>query len=268
MTPKNDIDPEPQTWADQLDLVESVDYVKQLMIPSYRKAVDETPCFAWLWKDENGECDQMECSLRSYCQQAWQLSQVAKGQSTERAPLIQDWGSMAVERSLTKFGNPKRHIHKKTGLYKRKGYSSSGRKVDLLIRAFTDALGTNVNVVDPVDGKKWSKASSALGRVVLKRTASYHALIVDGVIISRLWTNTPSRLNIDIVPELVSSVVMFATMTNDIYFRLKKNTQASNPTAVPEKLKIKLYPCTHRFYTTNSAVASDYATLLRETYNF
>ncbi len=254
------------SWKNQPDYVLTVGNVKMMMPSSYRPYVDQTSCFAWLWKDEHGECDQYDCHLRTYCQQAWQLVQLEKSGYQQTSPLqVQNVADYAETRALSKNGTRKRRKHKGTDLYKRRGYVPTGREVDNLLGIFVKALGPNVVVVDPVSsGVKWSKAQSAVGQVVIKLTTSYHAVIVNGIIVCRLWTNTPSRVNVDIAPELVGLVVQMYQQLGGGVFGIKYDT----PEPIPSGLLKKLKPCTHRFYIKRPELMSELARVLRYKYNF
>lgn len=217
-------------WKDQPDYVIQAERVKAQAPPEYRPHIDAASCFAWLWEDSGFVCPEMECVLRSYCQQAWQQAQVEKGLNAKQR--------ITLDPGFQKPHYKAVHAHnRKTGKYRKKGYVSEGRIVDYLLSEFKTALGP----LPETDGT-WSTAKTSHGRVVVKPTASYHAIIVEGVIVCRLWHDVPARLCVDIVGALVSPLVKVCTDLKVKGF----DTSMKPPYRIPTNSLYKCRPCTHR----------------------
>jgi len=252
-------------WRSQPEYVEHVGKMKQIMLPVYRDATDNTACFGWLWIDDGIVCDQVDCGLRSYCKQTWQLAQVAKAESVsfeKELTYTEIYKKDLVSKTHSKKKNSvNRGKYKNSPLYNRKGYCDQGRLVDRLVTRFKETIGTYET--PPSD---WRPAKKTVGKVAIKATASYHSLIVNGVIVARIWTDSSKVATIDIVPELVTSMVHLVKSIKSLNDSQKDSINM--PTKIPDTCLNKTRPCTHRVSVTTESSIVKVANTIKYRFQF
>jgi hypothetical protein len=114
------------------------------------------------------------------------------------------------------FVTPKKGKYKGTGKYERHGYYDMGRPVDESIRRFVHELGYPFELP-----KNWSWAKLAVnfgdkGRVLLAKTTSYHAVIIDNRVVCRAWTNAAGYSIVDLSELLVAKLKTLKIPVEDI----------------------------------------------------
>ncbi len=245
-------------WKKQPSYQNAVARMKKIMPSTHKPHVEITPCFAWMWVDDGLECDQTECGLRSYCRQAWQMAQIDKASSVRdfnaSDAYRRDLSGKSPNRKLKPKKRSIRHKHKGTSKYSRREYVNLGRRVDDLATSLRDSLGAFYEVP-----KGWSRSDSIVEKVALKITKSYHALIIKGVVVARMWTDTPNRATIDVVPELVSSLGALS--------RSAKEGHMSEPERIPETCWAKTKPCTHRVSVFTEHIVNAIADTIKDRFN-
>jgi hypothetical protein len=245
-------------WQEHPGYAPTVKKLKTVMPAEYQAHVDATPCFAWLWQDQTGAvCDQLQCGLRSYCRNAWQMVQVAKSEAVKKDLTATeayrcDLASVPQRKKLKRRQSP-RGKYKDTGKYKRAGYVNKERLADKLAAKLRDKVSDFVWLPEGA----WSSSYDCTHDCALKTTASYHALIVRGTIVARLWTNAPRRGTLDVVPELV-------TVIGEWVRTMDEDAAIKGPTKIPNSCRAKCRPCTHRFIIFSEVVMGRVVDIIRE----
>jgi hypothetical protein len=201
------------------------------MPPAVREAAETTSCFSHGYHDETGTCDQLACPIRSYCQQAWQLAQVARGEDARNATATeaytQDLDAKPKRRLLKETRPVQRGRFRGTDKYRRNGYLCGARPIDAACALFLQGLGD-----PPTLPGVWTAAAAVTEPVAVKQAANYHSAIIHGVVVARLWTDTSRSIKVDVVPELVAPL------------RALSVELAVAP--IPRGSLAKCRPCTHR----------------------
>lgn len=228
-----------------------VERLKKSLAQHLHDVIDSTECFshAYFAEELGGVCEFQDCPIRSYCKQSWQLSQI---QTSQNAPTTEAFkrgiGSKSRARKL-KVQRTNRGKYKDSTKFDRLGYVDQGRPVDQICSAFVRGIG------EYQDAKRgWSSSDRHRDGVFLKRTASYHALIIGGAIVARLWTDTPRKGKIDVVAETVAHV--------------REAAPHIEVTRIPDGSWQKTKPCTFRAVVTDPSdaetVASTVAKRMRQ----
>ena len=226
-------------WQDQPRYKKHVEDMKRrLPVVEQRNQIDETPCFAWLWRDDSGECPETACALRPFCQQTWNQAQVAAIPQKEVETISEIFSkpidSKPRSRVLKAPAPKRRGRYKNSSKYDRTGYKDESRPVDRYSEVFFKALGNPSIVSGP-----YTVAGDVRHTIAVKQTKSYHAFIHNGVVHARMWMNTPKRATVDLVAELVTPVV-------NALQKLKSGEDYHKPTKIPEGSWLKVRPCTYR----------------------
>lgn len=213
-------------WQDHKPYSIIIENLKRDFPAEYNQLIDETPCFGWLWKDSDGEkCPETACLLRISCERVWAAAQTEITRKSKKPKKI-----------VRKSNNRKKNK------YKRVEYVSQGRATDSLSDAF-------FGVFDALEVSTGARAlASNFKKPTIRRTASYHTLIANGIVSVRLWVNAPERANIDLIGELVTPV------TNAL-IDLKPGFDYIKPSKLPEGSWKRNRPCTWRvtLFTEQSA---------------
>jgi hypothetical protein len=259
------MDDETKTWKQVESYVPLIESVKAQVDDKTSDFIDNSPCFGWLFSDEDGECPEDKCAIRQYCE-------IVKNQHLAGLSSLYTVDDDLLDENAWKKTSYKNGIRrgkwKKLGIPKfiRTGYEPSGRWVDTLATGFIQELGTI-----PVLPKIWHNSNfynkyKHLGSVVSARTSSYISIILmprdnsaeeesEGVTIVRFWTITPWHAVVDVVPELVDDIKQLSYTLGTVQLHtIKPNALKSSqlvkqlevPVRVKEKCKDKHYPCTHR----------------------
>ena len=233
-----------ETWRDQPGYSMVVPSIRQSLDPVLASLIDDTPCFGWLWEDEGEVCpDAKQCALAQNCSVAYKAVEAAKASVEPR----------------TLPPGPSRGRYRGKSKYTRRGWQDKGRLCDEMVIAWCGVFG-DLPVADTVvSAQHWDAKYGHLGRALLSKPASYHALYLDGTILSRFWTNSPRRAVVDIVPDLVVDVRELAkTMAPEG----REAAQIVEPFAIPEKVRHKSRPCTHRVTVHSTAAAKAVAEII------
>lgn len=233
------LDQETPVTATPASFTEATSHVKH-RFPDLAELIDQTPCFAKLWKDEAGVCPETGCDIRLQCQNAWEeaqvLVQIKPAQTHSVSPPVVKKKRRKRVVTIKTVEEKKRGKWKGSGKYQRLGYQSADRPVDRMLTLFLDAMGNPNKLPQYWSYKGFTEKYKQLGRLVLSQTASYTSVIVDGHSILRFWTNAGNCAIIDIVPELAKAVSSIKGMPA--------------LTEIPEGVRAKSKPCTHRFELT------------------
>lgn len=248
-----------ETWRDHPQVVHMVEKLQPGMAPHLRRALDDTPCFGWMWVDEDdgSTCPEEDCALRSYCRHVWQMDRVRVGQETRRS---QHTSATAPKQSKSVRGK-----WKGTGKYARRGYQDLGRPVDRLVKAWKKGLGNPPHLPPVWSPVNFQSKFGHLGRVVMSATTSYHALLYDGVIIARLWNNAATRAIVDVVPELVTPLRGYA---ESVVRPREGKPPIEAPVPCSEKLYPKVRPCTYRVTVHTEEAVAGVTRVIRHRFRF
>jgi hypothetical protein len=192
--------------------------------------VDQTPCYGSLWQDDNGTCPELECAIRKPCQEVFESVQV-----NERIEQLEERHPEAIV------------VNTK---YKKAQYTPLNRPVDLIVSSFKAGLGNPEYL--PID---WSyhqlRRGDFEGRLHLAATVNYHLVLIDGLIVCRLWTNAANCALVDLSQNMEKAVtkVGFSIIP------------------ISDKILKKIRPCTGRIYCYDSSSAENIAKLILSIYN-
>jgi len=222
-----DDEEEEKSGPDQFDVL--IAKLVKTVSPDIREAIKGTGCFGRLWKDGDDVCPEVTCELRDYCRNVYE--QVTGDVEDEiKVPVARVMspkkvqGSIAANATRRKLqkGKKKRKLGEpapekptrppwEAEKYKRRAYVSTGRPVDVLVKALWEALGQ-----PPVMPEKWKypKSKSLEDRIDAQHTfrqrygydlqvvrrASYHLYFYNGLHVCRIWVNAGGGGLMDVVP--------------------------------------------------------------------
>jgi hypothetical protein len=244
------------------------------MGPKNAAKAEETGCFGFLWKDEQGICEySSDCDVSLYCQAVWDevneevteapqktskpVSKPAPAKPTPepKPPKAKKASSLATpvsQRETKVLIKPaKRGKYKGTGQYVRHGYFDMGRPVDQLIRVLRVKLGEPPVLPKNWNWMKWEDDYQDLGKITMAQTSSYHTFLVDGKTVCRFWTNAAGSAIVDLSALLVARARVEKVLVD----------------AVSPKMAKKLAPCVGRIRVKNDAEADRLAQWIRQGYN-
>jgi hypothetical protein len=275
-----------ESWRNVEPYPPIVDMLKRQLSLDMQKLVDESPCFGWLWVEDDGsQCPEEGCVLRSHCNQAWQMGQVDRGlaaKSSAPATKEEPNGANGAELSYTEahtvtIGTPPksrtgkkptkvvRNKWKGTGKYARRGYEDQGRRVDRYLAAFVAELGDPPRLPLVWNPTGFDAKFGHLGDVVIAATASYHAVLHKGTIVARFWTNASRRAIVDVVPELVNALKAYTDTLKPVP---DEKPPMTPPVPCPQKSWAKVKPCTHRVTVHSAEAAIAVAEVVRKRFRF
>jgi hypothetical protein len=291
---------EPQTvpdWQKDRRLLPIVNNLKLQMRHELVAALDSTDCFGLFVIENEGVCPEADhCALASYCQRAYQMTQVQAGQNV-RAPIAEALvvpaspvlqppqvitptttaeldvaiqyarplfgGRVERERSLARTQQV-RNKWKGTDKYLRQGYTPCGRHVDALLAMFKTELPKLPELPLVWNAKNFEQKFSRLGEFTMSATTSYHTVLRDGVVLCRFWTNTVKQAIVDILPELEAPLRKVSQKLGLYRYRDSEILQLEAPHKVPAQSWVKLRPCTHRVIVRTPEAAREVGRVVRQ----
>lgn len=195
--------------------------------------VEDSACFARLWRDETGTCPNdgdrgPPCAVRRECEVAW----VEANSSTLKSSARSHPRKTGRRRNVVPAG---RKLWGE-GKYERTGYINSGRPVDQALDQFLAALG-NPPKLPPKWGRKTNflEKWGHLGRITMVQQQSYTTIFGDGHPALRLWTNAAHCMLVDMPDELVLPI------------QRVRGVSPKDVWPIPDSLHKKLAPCIWRF---------------------
>lgn len=232
-------------WKNKLKYTPHVEMAKAGLSEKMIALIDDQPCFGWLWLEEDGSAcpEAAECDLAVRCRRVYELAAVVEAPQEE--PPAQPLDALSSARTLKKKRRKNRGKWKGKEKYTRKGYEYLGRPVDDQLTAFLSGLKN-----PPTLDKSWNRSSEVRGLAVVS-TASYHAVVYDGSVVARFYTNARTRAIVDIVSELIGSIKLWRDMCTDDEIH-----NLDDPFKPSEKSWEKVRPCTHRTRVKSEATAN------------
>jgi len=187
--------------------------------PVVWRAVQDTPCFARLWHNEQdgSYCTEMDCQLRGLCELSYHQAvgfPAAPEEPKQVAP------PRAAPRPLVRPPEARRQAKKNkirlASSFKRAAafaYIDQGRPVDAFAQALWQKLGEpkelppewDYGVAATMEQRKEARASFIKeygDGLLVTRRSSYHQYFFNGIHVCRLWVSTGSSAWLDCCLEL------------------------------------------------------------------
>jgi hypothetical protein len=263
MPSTDEIEDDEESWRDRPTLVPIVELLKRQMRLELQRLTDEQACFGD-WMADNEACPEAaDCDLSSFCKQAWQMASVEAGISAKPPPPPEPEPELA-EAIVSEFaqGDPKaraalraqesakrtkRHKYAGQEKYTRTGYDPAGtRNVDKCVAAFVAALGNPDKLPRIWNRGEVKQELAKTDFLVISATKSYHAVMWQGTVIARFWTNAAKHGLVDLVTELIVPVKSYITTVKWKDEGKKTKPPITMPVKCPANSWMKLRPCTHR----------------------
>lgn len=272
-----------ESWQDRPTLVPIVELLKRQMAVELQRLTDSQECFG-CWLEDGEECPETECDLATYCQQAWNMERVEAGRSAKPepkpaptvvppAPPLEtaiesefakgDSKARAALRAKESAKRTERHKYAGQEKYSRKGYQNLGRNSDKCVAAFVKALGNPRRLPKVWNREGAKEALEKSDELVISATKSYHAVMWQGTVVARFWTNASKAAIIDLVTELVPPVKGFIATVS---WGADEKPPITPPAKCPANSWMKLRPCTYRVTVRTPTAAKGVATAIKAKY--
>lgn len=203
--------------------------------------INKQPCFGHLWEDENGICPEFECVLREHCKEVYEKAKKLHKEEINKP----------INTTIVKLFNKEIDLTKKRKKHERLGYLFKGTIADVLAHEFILSLGDPATLPYNWSKYNYNENYGHLGRLLVSKTASFHAVLIEGIIVCRFWTNAKSIALVDVSQELEDLA----------------RSHGVEIVVVSEKSKSKINPCVSRIHCTSVNRARQIATWIKTAYN-
>lgn len=156
----------------------------------------------------------------------------------------------------------------KRNLGERTTYVNLGRPSDQMLSVFLTVIGHLPEMSHDWKGYNYSEQFAHGGTWQLCKTSNYHALVQNGRVVVRLWTDTVKQVLVDFLPELFNKVTATSAALGDFVRNKKTFRQLAVPGSIPKTLKNKTKPCTHRTIIRTDLAAHELAKIVRKQFRF
>lgn len=191
--------------------------------PETRVAMDEVPCFAWLWLDpesSDGYCAvRSTCYVHGLCRLGHEQAQEVKNgfspsHKRKHSYLLsldkyKDGTVVSIEWDrLNPLVLSNKWVGRKKRKNERKKYVPMGRPVDVLFNVLISSLGNPPSLPLFWRITKFKKRYGHRGRMQISSSRSYAMVIIDGNPVARLWLNRAMRSRVEITTDLAQALRM------------------------------------------------------------
>ena len=267
--------PEENHWRSDDRLIPAVNLIKQRMKPEELVALEQTVCFGLYHIPGEGECPEAaDCGLSGHCKQVYTSVSLRAAESTRLPPRpashseARPLAAPSLERRIAPKSQNNRNKWFGTDKYKREGYVTEGRPVDLFLAAFNQEMGDLPKLPLIWNAAHFDQKFGYLGMYTVSATASYHAVLREGCVLCRVWTNTVRQAIVDITPDLVAPLYKASERLGTFRYRKQEILQLEPPHDCPPGSWMKVRPCTQRVIVRTAEAAREVARTVKARWKF
>lgn len=249
------------SWQSEPDFVDFITTFQESLSPDEADDVRDQKCFGWLWEDEFVVCPEDGkngnlCPLRESCKSIWNKVQIER---VARAKPKPEFGIRYGEEKKKRALKIERNKNKDNSRYDRLGYQNWNRPVDRLVDVFVQALGNPPVLPRIFNSVNFQTKYGYLGACAITQTANYHGVYHHGILVARFWTITGRTALVDVVPEVVPSLLRASSISDGDF----GGRFLTKPKKISAKTLKKTKPCTHRVKVRSEEASSEVARILR-----